>query len=208
MGSEYVLVEVTPPSGANVDEGLWIDTSNDEITVGFDSFHNHFDDWTGESSPFGTQSALEFVQQIVAERVAIMTCWRDDRCVGGEVMNAGETIEPPTSTRHLRPHSRALVEWNVEPRPRRLIPYRGRAQACIRRLLLPVPRRHARATFGLYLHDNEGTEGTENGVTAITTGLGWVKAAEYVVVSGKPSKADLESCWELGATIAAQLMEG
>ena len=37
--------------------------------------------------------------------------------------------------------------------------------------------------------------------------LGWVKAAEYVVVSGKPSKSDLESCWELGATVAAGLME-
>jgi multimeric flavodoxin WrbA len=61
--------------------------------------------------------------------------------------------------------------------------------------------------FGLYLHGNEGTEGAENGVTAITTGLGWMKAAEYVVVAGKPSKADLESCWELGATVAAQLME-
>jgi len=61
--------------------------------------------------------------------------------------------------------------------------------------------------FGLYLHGNEGTEGAEHGVDAITTGLGWVKAAEYVVVSGKPAKADLEACWELGATIAAQLME-
>ena len=61
--------------------------------------------------------------------------------------------------------------------------------------------------FGLYLHGNEGTEGAERGVTAITTGLGWVKAAEYVVVSGKPSKADLELCWELGATVAAQLMD-
>lgn len=60
--------------------------------------------------------------------------------------------------------------------------------------------------FGLYLHGNEGTEGAERGVTAITTGLGWVKAAEYVVVSGKPSKADVEACWELGATVAAQLM--
>jgi hypothetical protein len=59
--------------------------------------------------------------------------------------------------------------------------------------------------FGLYLHGNEGTEGAERGVTAITTGLGWVKAAEHVVVSGKPSKGDLESCWELGATVAAQL---
>jgi multimeric flavodoxin WrbA len=60
--------------------------------------------------------------------------------------------------------------------------------------------------FGLYLHGNEGTEGAERGVTGITTGLGWVKAAEYVLVSGQPSKADLESCWELGATVAAQLM--
>jgi multimeric flavodoxin WrbA len=64
-----------------------------------------------------------------------------------------------------------------------------------------------RRPFGLYLHGNEGTEGAENGVTAITTGLGWTKSAEYVVVSGKPSKADLEACWELGATVAAQLME-
>jgi multimeric flavodoxin WrbA len=61
--------------------------------------------------------------------------------------------------------------------------------------------------FGLYLHGNEGTEGAEKGVTAITTGLGWVKAAEYVLVSGKPSKDDLEACWELGASVAAQLME-
>lgn len=61
--------------------------------------------------------------------------------------------------------------------------------------------------FGLYLHGNEGTEGAERGVEAITTGLGWVKAADHVVVSGRPAKSDLEACWELGATIAAQLME-
>ena len=58
----------------------------------------------------------------------------------------------------------------------------------------------------LYLHGNEGTEGAERAVATITTGLAWVKAAEYVVVSGKPSKDDLEACWELGATVAAQLM--
>jgi multimeric flavodoxin WrbA len=60
--------------------------------------------------------------------------------------------------------------------------------------------------FGLYLHGNEGTEGAERGVDAITTGLGWVKGAEHVLVSGKPSKDDVEACWNLGATVAAQLM--
>ena len=59
--------------------------------------------------------------------------------------------------------------------------------------------------FGLYLH---GTEGAERAVGAITTGMGWARAAETVVVMGKPTKADVEACWNLGATIAAQLMEG
>ena len=61
--------------------------------------------------------------------------------------------------------------------------------------------------FGLYLHGNEGTEGAERAVEGITTGLGWVKAADTVVVSGKPGRDDLEACWNLGATVAAQLME-
>ncbi len=59
----------------------------------------------------------------------------------------------------------------------------------------------------MYIHGNEGTEGAERAVDTITTGLGWAKAADYVVASGKPSKSDLEACWELGATVAAQLME-
>jgi hypothetical protein len=60
--------------------------------------------------------------------------------------------------------------------------------------------------FGLYLPGNQGTESAERGVEAITAGLGWTKAAATVVVSGKPSKDDLQPCWELGATVAAQLM--
>nr|WP_238419366.1 flavodoxin family protein [Gordonia sp. 'Campus'] len=62
--------------------------------------------------------------------------------------------------------------------------------------------------FGLYLHGNQGTEGAAKAVDAITTGLGWTKAAQYVVVSGAPGKDDREACWELGATVAAGLMEG
>jgi multimeric flavodoxin WrbA len=61
--------------------------------------------------------------------------------------------------------------------------------------------------YGLYLHGNEGTEGAQRAVDTITTGLGWVKVAETVVVSGKPSKGDVEACLNLGASIAAQLMQ-
>jgi multimeric flavodoxin WrbA len=60
--------------------------------------------------------------------------------------------------------------------------------------------------FGLYLHGNEGTEGAQRAIDGITAGLGWQRAAETVVVSGKPDKSDLEACWNLGATVAASLM--
>lgn len=60
--------------------------------------------------------------------------------------------------------------------------------------------------FGVYLHGNEGTEGAERAIESITTGLGWSRVGQTVVVSGAPSKTDTEACWELGATVAAQLM--
>ncbi|HLS76506.1 MAG TPA: flavodoxin family protein [Nocardia sp.] len=60
--------------------------------------------------------------------------------------------------------------------------------------------------FGAWLHGNEGTEGAVRALTAITTGLGWEQASDTVVVSGKPGKAEVEACWNLGATVAATLM--
>lgn len=56
------------------------------------------------------------------------------------------------------------------------------------------------------LHANEGGEGAVRAVESITTGLAWVKSADHVVLSGNPGKQQLEECWNLGATVAAQLM--
>lgn len=61
--------------------------------------------------------------------------------------------------------------------------------------------------FGAYLHGNEGAEGAVRALDGITAGLGWERSAQTVIVSGKPTKADLEECWNLGATVAAHLME-
>lgn len=61
--------------------------------------------------------------------------------------------------------------------------------------------------FGVWLHGNEGTEGAVRALDGITAGLGWERAAADVIVSGKPGKDDVEACWNLGATVAASLME-
>ncbi|MCO1578492.1 flavodoxin family protein [Crossiella sp. SN42] len=61
--------------------------------------------------------------------------------------------------------------------------------------------------YGLYVHGNEGVEGAVRAVESIATGLKWRKAFPPVTVLGQPGKQDLESCWELGATVAASLLD-
>ncbi|MQA61913.1 MAG: flavodoxin family protein [Actinophytocola sp.] len=62
--------------------------------------------------------------------------------------------------------------------------------------------------YGLYIHGNNDTTGAIHGIESITTGLAWTKAADHVTSTGEVSKQDLEACWNLGATMAANLMTG
>jgi NAD(P)H-dependent FMN reductase len=59
--------------------------------------------------------------------------------------------------------------------------------------------------YGVYLHGNSDTTGAERAIQAITTGLQWRLAARPVVVINQPTRADLDACWDLGATLAAGL---
>jgi multimeric flavodoxin WrbA len=61
------------------------------------------------------------------------------------------------------------------------------------------------APYGLYVHGNNDTEGAVRAAGSITQGLGWEQVHAPVTVIGAPSKDDLEACWDLGATVAANL---
>ncbi len=104
-GTAYMIIEVDPPDQANVEHGLVIDTSNEEITVGFDAYHSHFDSWSEDGKQFGTLSALEFIKQLVSERVAILSWWRDEEWCGStqlEVKDGTVTLGWETETRGNR----------------------------------------------------------------------------------------------------------
>ena len=59
--------------------------------------------------------------------------------------------------------------------------------------------------FGVFLHGNTDTTGAERAIETITTGLQWHLAAKPVRVLNAPTPADLDACWDLGATLAAGL---
>ena len=60
--------------------------------------------------------------------------------------------------------------------------------------------------YALYVHGNSDTTGAVRAIGAITTGLAWRRAQPEVSVIGPPSPADLDSCRELGAAVAAGLL--
>jgi multimeric flavodoxin WrbA len=72
----------------------------------------------------------------------------------------------------------------------------------------PVLEETRKRPYAAYVHGNEGVEGAVRAIGTVTTGLGWQQVAEPVTVMGAPGKQDLETCWELGATVAAGLMPG
>jgi hypothetical protein len=95
-GSSFVVVEVAAPSAANVEHGLVVDTAREEITVGFDCYHTHFDEWVGDGQHFGTQAAVEFIKQIMSERVSVVSWWFNEQWRGSSQLEAGATPEPPS----------------------------------------------------------------------------------------------------------------
>jgi NAD(P)H-dependent FMN reductase len=62
-----------------------------------------------------------------------------------------------------------------------------------------------RRPYGAFVHGNDDTTGAIRAIESITTGLKWRRAQAPVIVLGRPSQGDLESCWELGAAVAGGL---
>ena len=92
-GSHYLVVDVPSPKEADTPDGLVISTYDGEITVSFDFYHSHFDQWRPSEPDDGYGSALELVQSILNESVAISSWWNGDQWLGsGRVIN-GELRE-------------------------------------------------------------------------------------------------------------------
>lgn len=61
--------------------------------------------------------------------------------------------------------------------------------------------------FGAYLHGNDDLSGGRNALERITRGLRWKQVQAVVEVTGAPTGGDLAACRELGAAVAAGLLD-
>ena len=70
----------------------------------------------------------------------------------------------------------------------------------------PCLQAKAGAPYGLYVHGASDTTGAARAVAAITKGLGWAEAFSPVEITGAVGREDERRCYELGATVAANLL--
>ena len=62
--------------------------------------------------------------------------------------------------------------------------------------------------WGMFVHGESGTTGAVASIDRVVTGLQWKKVTPDVALIGPLQDADVERCWELGATVAAHIMDG
>lgn len=63
------------------------------------------------------------------------------------------------------------------------------------------------SNYGMFVHGNSGLDGAIRSIESVAKGMGWLSAAAPVEVRGEPTADDLDRCWNLGATLAAGLMD-
>lgn len=82
---KYFLITVKPPSNSS-DYPLIIDTSNNEVTVAFDHYHAHYEDFLSEHG----NDAYSFIRHVLSEDSAIVSYWHDEEWCGSFIHSIHE----------------------------------------------------------------------------------------------------------------------
>ena len=96
-----LIVEVPSPAESDPQD-LWILTDEDEVTVGFDRYHWHFNDYDATDAELFNQ-VLAFVEDILEERTIIGVVMEGDRWRSAEALKLGaEFVVPEGYVGYLR----------------------------------------------------------------------------------------------------------
>jgi hypothetical protein len=87
---KILYVEVPAASEANLSKPLYILTANEEIEVGFDFYHNHFEVRVDITEAI--QQALDFISDILEERVVTVSWWLGASLRGASCEKSGRGL--------------------------------------------------------------------------------------------------------------------
>jgi hypothetical protein len=102
-----LYVEIPVPPGSDLSRPLYILTANEEVVVGFDSDHNHFEDLLESGgSDSSIQEVLDFIVDILEERVVAVSWWAGSSLQGGTMILTSSKPEP---SEHIHSFDRVRI---------------------------------------------------------------------------------------------------
>ena len=102
-GSEpYLVVTVPAPGGASTTLPLRITTWDEEVTVYFDYYHTFFERWNPNPGDSKDQSALIYVREFLAEKIAVVSWWQDSHWKVSSQFEPGTPLSPPIKVAYTR----------------------------------------------------------------------------------------------------------
>ncbi len=86
LTADNLEIRIPCPSPA-VTEGLWVSTADQEMTVGFHTYHSHFTDFDRPMNPNLIEAALNQASAYLHEQRGIVTWYKGEQIVGGTCVN-------------------------------------------------------------------------------------------------------------------------
>lgn len=87
-----VYIEVPKKRASSLIKSLYI-IIDEEVTVGLDYYHCHFDLMAGSNEDLDEHKALPFIEKLISESVSIVSWWKDDRMICAGQMESGGSID-------------------------------------------------------------------------------------------------------------------
>jgi len=86
----FLFVTVIPPESSKAEHPLIIDTDDDEVTIGFDSYHAHFH-WPDFDEEYG--NPLRFIDDVVGERLVVVSIWSGEDWALSTTLDAAKSVD-------------------------------------------------------------------------------------------------------------------
>ncbi len=100
--SSHLVVEVPSSPEADLSHGLYVLTENDEVTIGLDAYHCHFE-WPPRDNTV-IVDPVAFIGAVLDERVAVASVYGCEKWCGSWIVLDGQE---PDDSKH-RGHGRRL----------------------------------------------------------------------------------------------------
>jgi hypothetical protein len=108
--SGILYLEIPLPSNSNLERSLYVLTDREQVEVGFDFNHNHFESVLGDDDSVDMKSVIDFIYDIFSDKIVAVSWWAKEKCRGGTLACSDRLPEP---SEHIHPFDRVRIRsWN------------------------------------------------------------------------------------------------